>query len=660
MNQDKPLFVLPVLTRDDGGFLLLLAAVTLFLLGPIVTGGLPLDEDSLLFYYPLRVLHSDPAVGLWNPYQFCGFPRDGNPQSQLLYFPNLLLQFLPLSLGFRLLLVGHYLLGGVLFFLLLRGAVLRPVSAFFGALLFITGTFWRCKIVNLGLLEGIAWMPGVLFFFLIGLEHRFWIAYLCAALFFAMVMLAGMPHPTLYGLLLLVLITFSLWWRRGCTLTEGLAALVLTVGPAMCLAAGMILPAWLYLGETMRGPLSLEEALAGALPWQDLWKVFLGGLSQPRIMRLEPWEGTCAIGATGLFFTLWGWRAIPARLRLGLVLASLFACLSALGAQGGLATLLYHYLPGWDRLNMPNRALMLCALVLPIFGAYGLNWWLYQRQKTRLQAHILAALGGLALAGYAVAAGVNTWVWKTTLNPGLTSEVFLESISSSEWALYSNLLWLGLSLVLLALLDRFRWCLWLLFGLVLLQSCQFNARLYLETTDSSFYTKPKTVAQIQSFQQYKPYDRVMSYEPSIDFENDVRVWHIKPAVVPRFSEIYALSEIQGYDPLFPRRYAELVRAWAGQAEDSDARRRIRLTQLPRRMLDLLGIRYVIGHANSQFVYKGEGKLGEPGTYRIPCPSENAVQSFAIRWLMRDAVHLPQGETVSQLHCKKDGVTVETF
>jgi hypothetical protein len=78
------------------------------------------------------------------------------------------------------------------------------------------------------------------------------------------------------------------------------------------------------------------------------------------------------------------------------------------------------------------------------------------------------------------------------------------------------------------------------------------------------------------------------------------------------------------------------------------------------MLDLLGIRYVIGHANSQFVYNGEGKLGEPGTYRIPCPSENAVQSFAIRWLMRDAVHLPQGETVAQLHCKKDGVTVETF
>lgn len=167
---------------------------------------IPLDSDSILFFYPLRALHSDDSVGFWNPYLFCGFPRDANPQSQLLYPPNLIFQFVSTQMGYAMLLIGHLWLGAMLMYMLLRCCGLQWMISLFGATVFLASTFWQCKITNLGLLEGIAWIPGILLCLMASIQHQSYRMASAVSVFLALMMLAGVPHTFVYCQILILII----------------------------------------------------------------------------------------------------------------------------------------------------------------------------------------------------------------------------------------------------------------------------------------------------------------------------------------------------------------------------------------------------------------------------------------------------------------------
>ena len=655
---------IPRFNNRDAVYLLIIFAIGLLFQWPVVCGKMPLDEDSLLFYYPLRALHSDPVVGLWDPYQFCGFPRDANPQSQILYFPNIVFLFLPTHAGFCFLLVVHYILGGVLMYGLLRGLMLYRLPALFGSLVFLLGTFWRCKIVNLGLLEGIAWVPAVLFFFLLGLEKRLTVAWLASSIFLALVIMAGMPHPAIYTILFLLFIAagYAVQCKKPLRIFAG--SLLITVGGAALLSAGVWIPALIYSFDTMRLQLPLDEAIKGALGWQDIWKVFLGGLAQKDISRLEPWEGTCVIGSAALFFCFMGWKSVPSKLRAGLSAAFIFSLACTMGYQGWIFPFLFKYLPGWSFLNLPNRSLMLAAFVLPVFAAFGLQRWFYDlcHDIKTMIGLCLAAVVSLSFCGYL--AWQNPWIMETMLHSGLTREIAVESISSTEWALLVFFFWIGITTLILFITRgcsiRPRFVMIILSILITGQSLQISQRLFLNTGNHPFLHPPKTVQVIRHTPQYTPFTRILSYEPEMDFEGDVRVWSVRPALAPRLSEIYGVSEIQGYDPMVPKRYAELIRAWGGQNEDSDARRRIRLKSISPTMLNFFGAQYVIGHPGSQIISKRERSVSAPGRYRMDLLKGQTYESFGFRWLMKYVPHLSQGEQIGAIHFRKKGNAVESF
>ena len=655
---------IPRFIRRDALYLLILLTVGFLFEWPLASGQLPLDEDTLLFYYPLRALHSDPAVGLWDPYQFCGFPRDANPQSQILYFPNILFLIFSVPTGFCILLLTHYILGGFLMYWLLRGLMLYRLPALFGALVFMLGTFWRCKMVNLGLLEGITWVPAVLFFFLLGLEKRLIAAYLASSFFLALVIMAGVPQSAVYTILFLFFLAMGYAWRRkqGVRIFSG--SLLLTIGGAVLLSAGVWVPAWLYSFDTLRTALPLKEALHGALGWQDIWKVFLGGLSQKEISRLEPWEGTCVVGSTALFFCLTGWKSVPLRLRIGLSLSFVFCIFCTLGSQGWLYPFLYTYLPGWSILNLPNRSLMLAAFVLSIFAGYGAQRWFYELCHDRKTMFGLCLLAVFSLSFFGFMAWQNPLILQTMLHSGLTQEISVKSISSPEWAILFFFFWVGLTALVLFVTRGFhirpRFVMIFLTIMVIGQSLQLSQRLFLNTANYPFLQPPKTVQVIRNSPQYTPFSRILSFEPELDFESDVRAWSIQPALAPRLSEVYSVAEIQGYDPMYPKRYAELIRAWGGQNEDSDFRRRIRLKTISKTMLDFFGVQYVTGHPGSQIVSKRERSVSSPGRYRMTLPKGQMLESLGFRWLMKYVPHIPQGEEIGKIHLRKDGNVVESF
>ncbi len=655
---------IPSLSRRDAlyAFILIIIAVS-FHVAIVFEAQIPLDEDSMLFFYPLRAMHGDSEIGFWNPYMFCGFPREANPQSQLLYAPNLIFYFFPTHIGYAILLAGHIILGALLMAFLLRGLKLSSEAALFGGLTFLLCTFWRCKITNLGLLEGISWLPGVLYFYLLGLETKKWTPYIASALLLAMAILAGVPHTVVYALIFLSFITIGYAVYRQQSSSSLLVALLGTTLLSVILTVGMWLPALLYLPESGRTYLELSKALEGSIGWGDIWKVFFGGMSQPGISRCEPWEGTCYIGATALFFLPVGFFNMPKRLRLGLVFAFIFTILCTLGAEGMLYPLLYRFFPGWSTLNLPNRSLLIAALSLPICSAYGLQAWLNREvlSKQRLYALLFFAvilLSIVVFAGYS-----NPQTWTALAHSALTQTFNPDSITDTQWALVSFSLWTALTCLSAVILvykkSNKSLIIVLLLVLLIAQSALYSQRLFLQTGSPDLFMKPRNVRLADK--QTEPGYRVCSYVPMIDTGSDVRMPILRPAMMHRLPEVYRLPEIQGYDPLFPKRYGELVRQWADHSTATDKTRTIRLKKLPSRLLDILSVSTVIGYPNQEILYTGKGaELNEPGRLGSKAKAPKTVESVMFRWLLAGAFNAPHGAIAARVNVTNASDIVQTF
>ena len=89
--------------------------------------------------------------------------------------------------------------------------------------------------------------------------------------------------------------------------------------------------------------------------------------------------------------------------------------------------------------------------------------------------------------------------------------------------------------------------------------------------------------------------RVHGYDAlrSHNIETD-SVW-LADFLAPQLSTLYGLEDVQGFDPLIPARYAQLVEATAGLPLYADRLRNVEADRPDERLLRLLGVRYVVGH-----------------------------------------------------------------
>lgn len=649
-------------TARELAAILVLTVIGLIFQASLLMGNrLPLDFDSLLFFFPLRALNADLSLGFWNPYAFCGFPREANPQSQLLYPPNAVFWLLSAEAGMRLLLVFHYTLGGILMYGLLRGLGLQRLSALAGGLAFLASTFWRCKITNLGLIEGIAWTPGVVYFFLLGLQQQRWPAYLASGVLLSLVMLAGVPHTVMYtlvGLLILTLAYGGWGLQRWLQLLLGYA---LTLFTAMALSLAMLFPAWLYLPQSVRDALPLQDALAGSVALQDILHVFLGGLSQPAITRADPWEGTCYIGITGLVIAAWSLKRMPLRLAVGMMALIVFAVLLTLGPQGGIYPLL-HNLPVWNSLNLPNRSLMLAAWALPVLFAYGFQQLVNNPLSKKAPKFILLILAVVLLALGCVTFARSPNGFAAFTNPTLTSTFMPNAITPGVWANANLLIWAGVTLLAICAfyfgLMRRQLTGVILMLLVAAQSLQYTPRLFLQTIEVDRLQAPQTAKALHNLDD--DWLRFCSYVPAIDIISDVRSPLVWDALAPRQAERLGLRSVQGYDPVMPANTVELLRQWAGQEPNTPATRMLRLNNLPDPLLRFLGITHVVGNPAQEILFRGREVLREPGVLSAALPQTEPVAQISMRWTLTGAAGIRNGQQVATVTVQNGTKTVAAF
>lgn len=364
------------------------------------------------------------SLPLWNPHLYGGAPFISDIQAGFLYPPNLLLFLLQPEFSYRTmqaLVQGHIYWAGLGVYVLIRtlpwgeNAPSRP-AALIGALAFQFSDPLLTHLGNLNLIAVLSWVGWILAAYSVALERRSpgWAG--VAALLFATANYAGHAQSSLYlGLAVGVytLIWLTLAWQsthKLSTLLRSLLLAALTLVIAALLTAPILLPALGLTQFTERADFTYQDTVAFSLaPTQAIGLItpnFFGrgpALHWSLWDRVEtPYAGIVTLILAGLGVVLAS-RAQRRRLLPWLGLA-LFGFVTALGVYAILHGWLTLFVPGFDELRAPARALVLWTLGLAVLAAWGAEratqWTVSAWQWAA--GHALLRGGALVLGGIAV------------------------------------------------------------------------------------------------------------------------------------------------------------------------------------------------------------------------------------------------------------------
>jgi hypothetical protein len=245
----------------------ILVACVLFFAEQIFTNRCFFPWDMADYYYPHQRFVSDTmhrgALPLWDPYVFSGFPISGDVQASLLYPPTVLSFFVPGAFPLRykaveLVWILHVFLAGIGTYLVGRKIALDRAGSLIAATVFMFGGFFPMHAEHETWVKATAWIPLILLLYLEALRTRRVAFVLGAGLAFGMSILAGYTATSVYTAYLLLF--FCLYqsathiqtkdYRRAIT---NLILLGLVVLIGLGISAAQTVPAYEYLGQTLRG-----------------------------------------------------------------------------------------------------------------------------------------------------------------------------------------------------------------------------------------------------------------------------------------------------------------------------------------------------------------------------------------------------------------------
>jgi uncharacterized protein YbaR (Trm112 family) len=576
-----------------GGLLALL--VVIFAWPLAVQGHLPNSIDFILQYYPnLAFLGSSLRAGelpLWNPLVFAGTPYLADPQSAVLYLPNLpFLLTLDTAGAARAIIVTHYLLATLSAYLYLRVVRFGPAPALVGAVAFGLGDYTFTQVSSMPLLVNLAWVPVALLMLELALRRRS-IGYAAAT---GIALTMQLYNGWLHGLFItgFAVLATLLWhaitgslaarhWRPALE-TAGFGALAGVVWAA--LGAVLLLPILEFVGQSnyvMNR--SLEQA---------------GGEGNVTVLALLGIGGTeghgAYIGMAGLLLVLWGALFPSDRKRAWLYIAlGVFSLLTAFGTKAPLYAYLYQWVPGFQIFHTPGRFMVLYILsasALAAFGAEALIRGITKRQgliaalaclllipalyHTMSRMFRPEALGWLVenLVGWSAGPYLAPDVARLVLLAGVGSVVLLTLRGldrlSGQAAVYAMALLLVLDLFLVR-----------------------GARGPYFIPPQEVLKPPALATGLEAEADRVSPFRVTGYarNGTFHFLSDFSSNLVPELLPPNLAMVYGLDDVQGYNPLQMRRYTEYLEAVNGGPEDYHWGL---VHNLQSSLLDLLNLRYV--------------------------------------------------------------------
>lgn len=545
-----------------------------------------LITDPVRQQYPWRfltiLLEKKGELPLWNPYNFSGTPLLANFQSGAFYPLNSIFFMLPFSLGWTILIFLQPLLGGVFLYYYLKNFNLSYLACILGGIVFGFCGFSIAWMEWGTIMHTVIWLPLILLAKEKLLRKRTitWFITLIFAecsLFFA-----GHLQTFFYAFLISNIYLFGRIWqiiqeKKTCNISSAWKLyfpFFLTGLIVISIYLIQLIPTLQLLSLSAR---DVDQAIwqkeGWFIPWQHLVQFlspdFFG--NPTTLNYFGVWNYGEFIGYVGILPLLFAFFALGFRRdKKTLFFGSIFFASLLFSLPTIFAKLPYILHVPFISTSQPTRLLFLTDISLAILSALGLDFFLKKPKKMSIIIGLIAML----FSG----------VWVYIL---FGKSLFLEQnlLIATRNLLIPSGIFISCLVLLLSYIylprNRIKFpIILLLFVLTVFDLFRFGWK-FLPFTNSQ-YLFPQTKA-INFLQQHVGSQRVMSLDSRI--------------LPPNFAMYYKLQDIAGYDPLYLRRYAELISSSERGEPDIQPpfgfNRIITPHNVDSKIIDLLGVKYVM-------------------------------------------------------------------
>lgn len=604
----------------------------------VKNGKLPIPSDTIVgLYHPFRDLYAreysngipfknflitDPVrqqyswrelgidifktqeLPLWNPYSFAGTPLLANFQSASFYPLNIIFLLMSFEYAWSILVITQPLLAGVFLYLYLTNLRINKIASLFGSISFSFSGFAIAWMEWNTILHTALWLPFILLsidkiFFYPGssnstkfkiqsskLQFKIKSYYAWCFIFIfslASSLLAGHLQTFFYVFLVSVAYFFARWLQYGKKFNILFVFLLFNFSFLILTAIQWIPTFQLILQSAREIDLVNWHQEGWFIPWQHLVQFiapdFFGNPTTLNYWGV--WNYGELVGYVGIaplimaFLTLF-FRQDKKTLFFGtLFFMSLIFSLPTFFAQ-----LPFILNIPFLSTAQPTRLLFITDFTLSILAAFGLDYFIKNGRKIVYPLIFL----------FVIFAGLWAFVLWGNNQLQITS---LENIAVTKRNLFfPTSVFIALSILILILKifqktkNNTTIIIYIIIGITVFDLLRFGQKFNPFTNKEYLFPQTKALSFLQ---KQEGNFRIMTTDSKI--------------LPPNFSAIYKLQSVDGYDPLYLRRYGELIAASErGEPNISPPfgfNRIITPHNYDSRIIDLLGVRYILSLSDLQ-------------------------------------------------------------
>ncbi len=323
-------------------------------------------------------------IPLWNPTLFSGIPEIANPQSPLIYPPNILALILPIDIAIVLLIFIHSLVGGIYLFKTFRKIFnWSNLSSVLGSFVFILSPFLWSKFSVGHLSQGFAiCLLGPILYYGLSFYQKYSVKTL--VLFSIILSLQYLNYPTIWYYTLFfgfpVLGYFS-WLKKRLRIF-----LFLAISAAFSLI--WIFPIFLIQLRTgdwiTRTELNLTDL---TIPIWSVSRFIHSVLISSNLLNDYETESWLYPSMVGLILGLLGFIKLKNIFKIPILISSIIVVLITLGGRTAIFGLFTQYIPGFSYLRVSTRDWFVVIVILAI-----LVGWFFQTTKNKKSRGLLAVI----------------------------------------------------------------------------------------------------------------------------------------------------------------------------------------------------------------------------------------------------------------------------
>ncbi len=542
-----------------------------------------LTTDPVRQQYPWRYLSINSEktfqLPLWNPYNFAGTPLLANFQSASLYPLNIVFLVLPFNYGWTFLIILQSLLGCIFMYLYLRFLKLEKMAALLGGIVF---SFSGSSIVWMQwntIFHTILWLPLIL----LAKEHLLqrksivWIVILIFAEISAV--FAGHLQILFYTLLVSNLyLVIRMWqmYKGKHFIVQFLREykLFLIIGIMVFLfTAIQWMPTLQYILLSARDVDLLYGKEGWFIPLQNLIQFIVPDFfGNPATLNYwGVWNYAEFIGYVSILPFILSLYALIYRRDKNVIFFGIILIISLLFAtENFLARIPFILNIPFISTSQPTRLIIIADFAISILSALGLD--LFLKTKKNINIPILVLLGIF----------VGLWIVVLFKQFGITTDSLLVAkrnlILPTGVFIMSSILLFAYMFIKNQKIQKYVVILFIV--IVVFDLFRFGGKFLPFVSQNYIFPSTKT---IEFLQKNTGHYRIMAIDDRI--------------LPPNFSIMYKLQTVSGYDPLYLKRYGELIAASErGKPNISPPfgfNRIITPHNYESNIIDLLGVKYVL-------------------------------------------------------------------